>query len=377
MKANSDEHNHVFSVEVWDEARFLRGEEEWCELLTYSDSDNLFLTWKWMSLWWELWKKPESRLFIVTVYSGTRLVGLAPFYIEPTTYLRGLLKLNRLQFLGGRWNGLTGMRGEYMDIIVHREFQGEAVAAILQAISKDQSWTEICLADLNTDSTNYHAIHDWLLHQKFHGRTEAEGDTYRINCQGSFDDYLSALGKNSRLKLYNRRKLLEQKGVVEIKNYDTCQSDELNELFEVMNAFHQNRWNGVAISAEDRKHLLILCDQGGSISLSHSSVLLLNGMPLSAILDITYGGCVYNIQLGFVEDFDKKIALGTLHIGYSIEALFNDPEIKFFDLLEGEGKNSNYKAHIAKPATRLATTRWMRSWLLKAVFGFYDKFLRN
>lgn len=53
--------------------------------------------------------------------------------------------------------------------------------------------------------------------------------------------------------------------------------------------------------------------------------------------------CAYNIQSGYKEDFDKKIALGSLHFGYLIEEFFYDNAVDQFDLLAGRGKSSNYK----------------------------------
>ena len=95
------------------------------------------------------------------------------------------------------------------------------------------------------------------------------------------------------------------------------------------------------------------------------------------LFNLDDGNRVYNIQSGFKPDFDAKIALGTLHIGYVLEHLFAVQHIHTFDFLEGSGKNQNYKTHIANAGPEIQTSRWFRSSLLTLIFKGYDRFLRR
>jgi hypothetical protein len=83
-------------------------------------------------------------------------------------------------------------------------------------------------------------------------------------------------------------------------------------------------------------------------------------------------GCIYNIQAGYEEDFHKKVALGTLHLGYAIETAFKDPSVGFFDLLAGEGKKTDYKSHLATDRTSLTTLMVVRSPLFRLLYRMKD-----
>jgi hypothetical protein len=90
------------------------------------------------------------------------------------------------------------------------------------------------------------------------------------------------------------------------------------------------------------------------------------------MLNLLVGGKIYNIQLGYVEDFDRKISLGTLHLGHAIERAFENPNIHSFDLLAGEGKNSDYKKRLADPESNLESTMVIRSPIVKIVYKLND-----
>jgi len=83
-------------------------------------------------------------------------------------------------------------------------------------------------------------------------------------------------------------------------------------------------------------------------------------------------GKIYNIQLGFLDGLDKKISLGTLHLGYAIEMAFESEEIRSFDLLAGEGKKSNYKSHLAQKHATLESIQILRKPIIRLLYFVND-----
>jgi hypothetical protein len=303
------------------------------------------------------------------------LSAIAPLYKEKDSYFKGVLKTSRLQFIGKRYSGNEGVRSEYMDFIIETDRQKAGMLGVLTSIDDDRSWTELSLSDLNTDSPNYPLIKSWLTKQKYYSRIESHGNAFIVDCSLDFDSYLKTLGKNTRLKLYNRRKLLEKKGCVEI---EFINQENMAQFFELINTWQIQRWGTPFLNEMNQcffdQALGLTSDK---LSLKYTSVLKLDGKPLSIMVNIDSNDSIYNIQTGYIEEFDKKIALGTLHMGYMLEHSFDVPEIKVFDFLEGRGKNSNYKNRIAIEGRLLESRRWFRSGLLKFVFYFYDKFFRS
>src|SRR5438270_2232733 len=89
-------HTEVIS----DDAGLARLAREWDELLDQSAQRVYFLRAGWNQLWWQTFRPPGARLFIITVRdSGGRLAGLAPFYWRARR-TAGIPHVRELRFLG-------------------------------------------------------------------------------------------------------------------------------------------------------------------------------------------------------------------------------------------------------------------------------------
>ena len=134
-----------------------------------------------------------------------------------------------------------------------------------------------------------------------------------VKTQDSFSGYLESRGKNTRLKLFNRRKALAEYGEISLEYVDLRKSDV---IFEFINECHLVRFGKPAFSQLNIAMLRKVIDSlPESAHLKCSSLLKVNKSVVSAIVNVFLEGKIYNIQLGFLEDFDKRISLGTLHLG--------------------------------------------------------------
>ena len=105
--------------------------QEWNALLAASPADTIFLTWEWISTWWDVYGT-DSRLYVLAVRDddGT-LVGIAPLRIRKRSRLGGLVRLRSVEFIG------TGgdVTPEYPDLIARPGFDvavADAVADVLE-----------------------------------------------------------------------------------------------------------------------------------------------------------------------------------------------------------------------------------------------------
>jgi len=103
------------------------------------------------------------------------------------------------------------------------------------------------------------------------------------------------------------------------------------------------------------------------------TVLSLNGTPISIQYNYIIDHHEYNIQAGFNDNIHKKISVGFLHFGYAIEAAFNDG-IKVYDFLVGEGKNTQYKAHLTDKTIKIVSMQIVRNKLVRNLYRVYDYF---
>ncbi len=245
--------------------------------------------------------------------------------------------------VGNAWKlGGPTVRTEYVGVIVDRREQ----QAILQALGSylaEVRWDEMIIADASARSMSMieSGLSQTLALSRV-VRSESEGVVIPTQ-GGQFTDWLSRLGKNTRLKAYNRRELFEGTLNGSFEEWQTPPETFL----ALLNRFHCERWGGKPCFDDNavRFHESLLNRLSGSQS-ARMSVLRADNQIVSVLYDVRAGNRVYNLQAGgFMQDFHNKLSLGTLHLGYAIERSFQDSSIVSYDLLAGSGKNTFYKQH--------------------------------
>ncbi len=362
----------AFSITQWTPAQFAGAKDAWNELRGRSGADPLFMSWEWQYTWWKTFAEPASvDLFMLAAYDEDgQLCGLAPLLRRRST-IRNLLKVTRVELIGNLWRGPTTMRTQHVDFIIQPHREEEIGAAFLRYLS-GCDWDEAALSDLKADSSMLRVLQRSASTGANYARFTPSAVSYYVDTTGSFDDYLAARGKNTRLQMYNRRKNLERLGKVEVRH---C--DDHEEFFAQLNHLHSLRWGKDAFSGrrlEFNRRVAMLMEEGQG---THFSTLLLDGRPLSVLYNYRTGGQEYYIQGGFREDFDKKVALGFLHLGYAIEDAFANSAIKRFNLLPGGGKTTSYKPRITTSYDSMMEAQVVKGRLLKLAYRAYDVLRRK
>lgn len=358
-------------VTEWGEEQFQKSRDEWTELLGKSASDSLFMSWEWLFTWWSVFCNPDEmklRLFVATDSDG-KLVGIAPLYLS-VVKLKTIFKTRRLEFVGNRWRGPATMPTELLDFIVDKSVSDRVVRAFFAHIFALPDWDEFILSGLNKSSkTCQLLISEKLLHNSYLRYAE-EFESYYLNMTGTFSQYIQKLGKNTRLRLYNRRKLLDTLGDVK---YELTEPHNIDEQFKLLNELHAKRWGQPVFKGkrlEFNKRVANLLAQKSALAFSMLSV---NDNPVSVQYNYIVNGHEYNIQAGFDESFHRNIALGYLHFGYAIEHAYLSG-VTTYDFLAGEGKNSQYKAKLTKTSLSMVDIQVIRNIFFKALYRIYDRF---
>lgn len=279
----------------------------------------------------------------------------------------GCLPVRCLQFVGTNYRRVSTPRTEYNTAFTSVSGQASGVARRLTS----EAWTEAVFRDVREDAQDLVVLEELATTHGWSLRTVARDTAYSVDTQGCFQDYLAGLGSNTRLKLYNRRKVLDSLGVVTLEN---AWPDRRGEFFGLLNRFHRVRWGGDCFNEKSllfhQRFLELVVEEGGVPELS---LLACDGQVISVVYNVCYKGCVYNLQSGYVENFHRKLALGTLHLGYCIEAAFRSPALTMFDMLAGTGKNDNYKTRIATQHVELHSVMVVKGWLLKILYRLKDR----
>jgi len=127
-------------VEVFETENYFEDLKKYWQDLTDRADTRIYMSFEWMWSWWQHFGKNKDRsLFIISLWDGTKLVGLAPFYKGRSTF--GKLTLEtRMQIIGsgGSKNEKLGYLDDYcisgsLDIIVDPSYV-ETVAGRLADI---------------------------------------------------------------------------------------------------------------------------------------------------------------------------------------------------------------------------------------------------
>ena len=314
-------------------------EQQWNEVTSGS---SLFAGWSWASSWWAMWAEScdlKLQLYSFSADDGT-LVAIVPLFTNQRKSRLGFT-VNQLQVFGNIYPTGTTVLSEYSDILVRQGYEEDVSAALIRLLSNIQ-WDEFIIPYTTAGSFLFKRLQEHSNYFRFVD-TKQEGPGVIVNAAVGFDGYLASLGKNTRLKLYNRRQLLQSLGPVKIEYANAA---GIGEYLSELNGLDRSRWGrdcfgpqSLAFHVEIAGH----ASQRGELKLSRITV---NCEVVSVLYNICFNGVEYNIQSAFKQDYHPKISLGTLHLGYAIERAFNDDEIGSFDLLYGEGKNTFYKQRL-------------------------------
>ena len=361
-------------IQQWDEERFFSSRKEWTDLLARSDSDQLFLSWEWQSSWWQVFAETDSMqltLLAATNEDGT-LIGLAPLYCS-TIKTKKIITTRRLQFIGNCWRERSTMPTELLDFIIDSSQSKNIIRAFYAYINRLKDWDEIIFPYLNLKSETCQLLIDEdLLHNCYLRHTETYS-SYYLKTSGDFKKYTDNLGKNTRLKLINRRKVFAALGDT---SFERMLSTNLDQNFELLNFLHEKRWGRPVFENKRLEFNRQVAKLMAERNCLNFSILSLNNKPVSIQFNYVINNWNYNIQAGFDESLHKKISLGYLHFGYEIEASF-EQQYKAYDFLAGEGKNTPYKERLTDTYISMTDLQIIRKPLLKILYRSYSLFSPN
>ena len=361
----------MLRVECLSVEQFAAMREPWQELLQMSNADPLFMSWHWQFGWWQQWREDigaELRLF--SAWHGDRLVGLMPLYLCKAKIR--FISMSRLQFIGNNWAQKSTVRSEYLQPIADRDYENDVVDVFVDNICSQTDWHEFVLCDLLDEGRLAKYLRKRLNYRSICAVRRDQDHGFCIRLAYSYSEYLKTLGRNTRLKLHNRRKL----ATAVDNDFKYCSEASgggesyREKFFSQLNNFHCDRWGKPAFKQDARSfHMAFMrsieSDKNYCPELSEIRAGL---KTLSVLYNLGVGDRVYNLQAGYDEQWHNKIALGTLHLGYSIERAFTE-QYQYFDLLLGRGKSSDYKSKFSGELVNTSTWIYSRTFWIKWIYG--------
>jgi CelD/BcsL family acetyltransferase involved in cellulose biosynthesis len=167
-------------------------EREWGSVFMRDPAATPFASFEWLSAWYARWSA-GGRPWILVVYDGANVVGLAPFLRQERGGMRYL-------------TGLGVGVGNYWDIVAPPADRSRVVAAVADALRKrSMEWDAFFVDKLPEESNTVAAMREAGLRLGPPTRSASP----RIELPDAFDDYLARLSKNRRWRLRRSLKTID------------------------------------------------------------------------------------------------------------------------------------------------------------------------
>lgn len=329
---------------VENTAGFEKLREDWNELLEASASDCLFLTWEWLHTWWKHLAEGRA-LSVLAVRCDGKLVAIAPFAVR-SRKLTYLLPFPSLQFLG------TGSVGSnYLDLIIRREKEQEALHALAEYLAKRGLMLE--LAGVKSDFSFAARLAGELGHSGWRSSKSKINICPFISLSGhSWQSYLATLGSKHRHEFERRLRNLTKQFNVRFEQVRS--EEERREALPLLFHLHNMRWRDRGGSeAFCTPSVLSFHQELSQLSLQRGwlrlFVLRLDEKPVAARYGFRYNRTFYSYQSGFDPGYGKY-GVGLVARGLTIKSAMEEGAEEF-DLLAG---NEDYKFRLAREERELA-----------------------
>jgi hypothetical protein len=325
--------------------------------------------WDWLSAWWDVFGASSGATWVCIVCEDEAGVvqAIAPLGLRRAA-VRGPLWTRRLSLLGGFFVG-EGIHRQYPQLLGAFDRHPELLTATLDRLSERGDWGELALVSVPRANAWFEPLAREATSRGWHLRTTDNVPSHVIDMRGTFEDYLARLGASARRRLVHQRKRLAAIGPVSLAYADPSNAAEALDVLNTLRAESVGTpaFGGRALAF----HLRLIAGLSDPASL-RLSTLSVAGEPQSVNYALRAGGRQYGMAMGRHPRFDRKVSLGTLHLGYELEAAWADG-VERYDLMTSRAGEEGWKQELGASPAELIDVRVVRQPLLAAAYRLHDR----
>ena len=223
---------------ITTDVEFRALEPEWTALHEASRG-TIFASFRWLSGWWDLYRRPNLRLRIAAVRDDGALVGVLPAFIEVTRF--GPLALRRLRLLG-----TFDVYGEYAPFLLPGR-ESDVLPFLAHFVTdelKSRSCDVVSLFRFNSDSPEMGALLSGIGQENVHLRYEpSEIVRVMMPLPKDWETYLKSLSGAEQEILRRRSRSLEKNGA-ELETISEPSDADFDDFVRL----HSASWTGRGIA---------------------------------------------------------------------------------------------------------------------------------
>ena len=338
----------------------------WDNLYDKCDRSSVFSSWDWVFTWWEVFKDQlERELFILCLYRGDALVGIAPFQICKGSFSKSLVQGKTLQFIGNGEVYNDSIVSEFQDFIVLAEFESEMVALVSEyLVQHSHKWNfadfEFLLKDalilqcFNNTAKEANKDQNQIARQKIE-----YGVRFSIPKMESYEDYQAQMGNRWRKMLGKKGRKLAREGEVRIESTETL--DSIKPMLAQLADMNCSRWkertgrcvfDSSHFMAFHQKIMARLMPKNRAVI----KTLYLDDEALASYYTFSDKGRIHYYQSGFYSQYANKYSPLFLLICHEIGESINNNQL--FDFMFADDDNSYKKDQYSCESESMYRLRW-------------------
>ena len=336
---------------------------EWNALLQSSRSDCVFLTWEWVSTWWEVYG-PKYRLHLLTARNSEGvLVGLAPLK-RVSRRLTPLWSYDAVEFIG---NG-GDVTPEYLDFIAAPGLEEEVVDTFLDRLQQDRTIGIVDLRPLPETSPNLNRARQRLAGWARHIKCKPDSVCPVLILPETPEAFVAGRSRNYRRRVRESERRCERDLHAAFEQAET--PDQLRADLSALRDLHRRRWTKGSRAFRSREYNAFH-EQLGQLLLERGWMrlfLLKNTKPLAALYCFSYHGRYYYYQAGRDPEF-PRYRLGLVLMHHVICEAIRE-KAKVFDFLSGDEAYKYQWAQNRERNVRLVVCRSVGALVSQSLYDF-------
>lgn len=328
-------------------------QEEWNQLLSQGEIEDIFLTWEWLFAWWKAYGD-KYELWLLTVRENGGLIGIAPLMLS--TQQRLFLRLRVLLSIGTPQCDVSGFIATQNELVVSsihgylKQHKNEWDIFEMKALQKSTYEADL-LPEMFLKSSGYRTI-------------QKDDEHYYLPINEDWETYFKNLSKNLRRNLKRRLRRAEEQGKVTHKRYSgqNLTWDNFLTLFDINERGSYPDLYKYQSSRVFHKSLFDLMHKNGWIQIE---MLYIDDEPVA----FQYGYRINNKYQDWRGGYDSKyetLGTGKILMMFSIKRWF-EQQIREVDFLRG---THDYKADWQPLTRKFIDLRIFRVQKLEALIAY-------
>lgn len=295
---------------------------DWKDILSRSNSGDIFLTWEWLFAWWKNIGQLKNQLWLLVIQDGQKPVGILPLMLNSKK--KSFLKFKRLENIGNPDCDVSG--------IISPEPEAAAKAAVEYLREHADEWDILEINELPSASQEANSLISAVEQggYKIHKMIE---DHFYIPFEETWDQYYKRLSKNLKHNFKRRLRRAQEMGNVKIAKYSgsNLHWEHFQTIFKINEKSNFPDLYRSGESQSFHEDLLLLMRDQNWIQIE---ILSIDEKPIAFHYGFLYDGKYEDWRGGIDKDYEF-IAPGKLLMMHSMEDRFKSG-LRENDFLRGK-----------------------------------------